>query len=179
MYSKEAKRTFFPLPTLRFPSSVSQCCLFMDWYVLWVHLLKAHYVPGTAHGAWDLSGDKTKIPALEEFSPWGMGKANNSILEGTVVTAKWKKGWAVTRRGHYSQILNLPGDENVNFRILPLPFVYDHSLTTHHTSTRWFRKQDNCVGFISESKEKKFQLFSPGFLFSERWKQMWTKEERR
>lgn len=167
MYLKKAKRTFFPLPTLRFPSSVSQCCLFMDWYVLWVHLLKAHYVSGTAHGAWDLSGDKREMPALEEFSPWGMGKANNSILEGTGVTAKWKKGWAVTRGGHYSQILNLPGDENANFRILPLPFIYDHSLTTHHTSTRWLGKQDNCVGFISVKRKEISTIFSRFFIF---WK---------
>lgn len=74
-------RTFSPLPSLRFPPSVSQCCLFMVWFVSWIHLLKAHSVPGTVHGT-DLSENKTKIPALEELSFWGMGKADNSILEG-------------------------------------------------------------------------------------------------
>lgn len=74
-------RTFFPLPSLRFPPSVSQCCLSMNWFVLWIHLLKAHYVPGTVHGT-DLSENKTKIfffLTLKSFLLEGWGRQTTAF----------------------------------------------------------------------------------------------------
>lgn len=80
-------------------------------------------------------------------------------------TQSSEKGWGTKRGRRYSQILNLPGDENANFRILSLPVIYDHSLATHHTSKGDYGNKTTVVDSFQSQKKTNFNYFLQALYF--------------
>ena len=108
-------RKLFSLTSpLRLPLSITQSCLHTDWLILWVPSVEGMLRTRQGSKVLGVYQWTKQVPALEEFPPGGMGKADNKIWGSDRYLSKMKKSrvkeW-VRRGGHW--ILNLSADNNV------------------------------------------------------------------